>query len=61
MAFIMLRQKKIWEELERELPPGLEEVRDFLCALSEFDQELVRELRLKWSGQTSSTRLPRVP
>ena len=38
------RQLTIWSELERELPPGLEEVRDFLDTLGEFDEDLVREL-----------------
>ncbi len=31
------RQTTIWQEFERELPPGLEEIRDFLIVLSEFD------------------------
>jgi hypothetical protein len=35
----------IWQELEREMPPGLEEIREFLSALSELDAELVRDLR----------------
>jgi hypothetical protein len=38
------RQTKIWSELERELPPGLEQVLEFLRTLSQFDEEVVREL-----------------
>lgn len=41
----IIRQTTIWQQLERELPPGLVELRDFLCVLSEFDSPLVRELR----------------
>ena len=44
---VINRQTKIWSELERELPPGLEEVGEFLRALSEFDEELVRQLELE--------------
>ncbi len=43
----MRRQTTIWQEFERELPPGLEEIRDFLIVLSEFDGDLVRELVLE--------------
>jgi hypothetical protein len=43
----IIRQTKIWQELERELPPGLEEVREFLWILSGFDQELVEQLALE--------------
>lgn len=39
-----VRQTTIWSELERELPPGLEEVREFLDIVSEFDEGLVQEL-----------------
>lgn len=38
------RQTMLWQELERELPPGLQEVEVFLQCLSEFDEELVRKL-----------------
>lgn len=38
------RQTKIWSQLQRELPPGLEEVREFLDTLSPFDEEVVRDL-----------------
>ena len=40
----IIRQTKIWQALERELPPGLEEVSRFLSVLSRFDSELVLEL-----------------
>jgi hypothetical protein len=40
----VIRQTMIWGELERELPPGLEEVAEFLHALSQFDDDIVREL-----------------
>jgi hypothetical protein len=43
----IIRQTTIWQQLERELPPGLEEVQEFLRCLSEFDEELVRKLELK--------------
>ena len=46
------RQLTIWSELERELPPGLEEVRDFVDTLSEFDEKLVRELELERARET---------
>ena len=41
----IVRQTTIWQELEREMPPGLGEVWEFLSALSELDPELVRDLR----------------
>ena len=37
----IIRQTMIWQEMERELPPGLEEVKVFLAALSQGDEELV--------------------
>lgn len=40
----VVRQMKIWSELERELPAGLEEISEFLQTLSEFDEELVKAL-----------------
>ena len=40
----IIRQTTIWQELERELPPGLKQVEDFLSILNEFDDELVRDL-----------------
>jgi hypothetical protein len=40
----IVRQTMIWQELEREMPPGLLEVKVFLGCLSEFDEELVRKL-----------------
>lgn len=39
------RQPTIWQKFERELPPGLVELSDFLLMLSEFDASLVHELR----------------
>ena len=41
----IVRQSKVWHDLVRELPPGLEELQYFLWTLSEFDAELVRALR----------------
>lgn len=38
------RQTTVWQHLEKELPPGLEEVRDFLSVLSEFDGPLVHDM-----------------
>lgn len=44
---IVCRQTKIWQELEleRELPPGLQDVRDFIAVIDEFDGDLVASLR----------------
>jgi len=42
---IVIRQTTIWQEIERELPPGLEELEAFLAVLSEFDGELVGALQ----------------
>ena len=44
MARIRYRQQTIWDEFERELPPGLKDVAAFLEVLSEFDEELVSDL-----------------
>ena len=41
----IVRQTMIWQELEREMPPGLGELWEFLSALSELDAELVRDLK----------------
>jgi hypothetical protein len=40
-----IQQLSIWQDLERELPPGLLEVREFLLVMSRFDGELVHELQ----------------
>jgi hypothetical protein len=40
-------QRTIWEDMEREVPPGLRDVEVFLSVLSEVDGDLVRQLREK--------------
>jgi hypothetical protein len=40
----IIRQTTIWQEMKRELPPGLQEVKVFLGVLSEVDEELVAAL-----------------
>ena len=41
----IVRQSKVWHDLKRELPPGLQELQVFLWVLSEFDAALVWALR----------------
>ncbi len=48
----IVRQLTIWSELDRELPPGLQEIRDFVDTLSEFDEKLVRQLELERTRET---------